>query len=280
MKWWYHFAMYFGMLLGTFLRIFIIFRYTTQPKLIVIKKRGGIYMGGDAFTFKLFGLMFDWTNIISGLIVFVIVFFLLFGLSRKLQMKPKGGQNIIEWIIDFTNGIVRGQMPADEAPHYNFMIFVLFVFVFVSNQFGLLFNISWNGNEILRSPTADPIITMTMAMIVMTLTHFAGVAKNGFGGYLKSFCTPYTAMLPINLFEEFSNFLTLGLRLFGNIYAGELLLKLVAGMAFSHGIPTMIVSLPLEIVWQGFSIFIGSVQAYVFVTLTSVYISSKVSTEE
>ncbi|MDU4240584.1 MAG: F0F1 ATP synthase subunit A, partial [Limosilactobacillus fermentum] len=75
------------------------------------------------------------------------------------------------------------------------------------------------------------------------------------------------------------NFLTLGLRIFGNIYAGELLLKLLAGMAFSHGIPTMIVSLPLEIIWQGFSVFIGAIQAYVFVTLTTVYISRKVTGE-
>lgn len=237
-------------------------------------------MGGDAYTFKFLGLMFNWTNLISGLLIFVLVFCLLYGLSRKLQMKPKGAQNLMEWMIDFTNGIVRGQMPANEAPHYNFMAFVLFVFILIANEFGLIFQFGWGGHELLRSPTADPIITMTLALVIMTLTHFAGVARHGFVGYLKSYCTPYTAMLPINLFEEFSNFLTLGLRLFGNIYAGELLLKLLAQMAFSHGIPTMIVSLPLEVVWQGFSFFIGGVQAYVFVTLTTVYISSKVSTEE
>ena len=87
-------------------------------------------------------------------------------------------------------------------------------------------------------------------------------------------------MLPINLVEEFANFLTLGLRLFGNIFAGELLLKLLGQMAFSHGVPTILVSLPLEIVWQGFSVFIGAIQAYVFVTLTTVYITQKVSAEE
>ena len=87
-------------------------------------------------------------------------------------------------------------------------------------------------------------------------------------------------MLPINLVEEFANFLTLGLRLFGNIFAGELLLKLLGQMAFSHGVPTILVSLPLEIVWQGFSVFIGAIQAYVFVTFTTVYISQKVSAEE
>ena len=84
-------------------------------------------------------------------------------------------------------------------------------------------------------------------------------------------------MLPVNIIEELANFLTLGLRIFGNIFAGELLLKLVAGVTFSHGALTIIPGFLLELLWQGFSVFIGSIQAYVFVTLTTVYISRKVS---
>lgn len=120
---------------------------------------------------------------------------------------------------------------------------------------------------------------MTLALCAVTLSHFAGVARQGVKGYFADYFKPFSLMFPIKLVEEFSNFLTLGLRIFGNIYAGELLLKLLAGMAFSHGIPTMIVSLPLEIIWQGFSVFIGAIQAYVFVTLTTVYISRKVTGE-
>ena len=98
-------------------------------------------------------------------------------------------------------------------------------------------------------------------------------------GYLKEFVSPFALFLPIKIVEEFSNFLTLGLRIFGNIYAGELLLGLIGQVAFSHGVWTMPIGLALEVVWQGFSVFIGSIQAYVFVTLTSVYISRKVSGE-
>lgn len=251
-------------------------RYSNQ--LIVIKKRGGICMSGEsAYTFKLFGLMFNWTNVISGLITCLIVFFLLFGLSRKIQMKPTGGQNVLEWIIDFTNGIVRGQMPAQSVGSYNFFVFVLFLFIFISNQLGLILQFGFNGHELVRSPTADPIVTLTLSLTVMSLAHFAGVANNGFKNYVKdSYLTPL-ALLPISLFEEFGNFLTLGLRLFGNIFAGEILLKLLAQLAFSHGVTTMILALPLEMIWQGFSVFIGAIQAYVFVTLTTVYISRKIS---
>ena len=54
-------------------------------------------MGGDALTFKLFGLTFNTTNIVSGLIIYAIVFFTLYGMSRKIKMKPTGAQNVFEW---------------------------------------------------------------------------------------------------------------------------------------------------------------------------------------
>jgi F-type H+-transporting ATPase subunit a len=233
--------------------------------------------GESAYTFKLFGLMFNWTNVISGLITCVLVFALLFGLSRKIQMKPSGGQNILEWLINFTNGIVRGQMPEQSTGSYNFFAFILFVFIFISNQLGLILQVGFAGHEIVKSPTADPVITLTLSLITMSLAHFAGVANNGFKGYVKNTYLTPVALLPISLFEEFGNFLTLGLRLFGNIFAGETLLRLLAQLAFSHGIGTMILALPLEMIWQGFSVFIGAIQAYVFVTLTTVYISRKIS---
>lgn len=236
-------------------------------------------MGGDAFTFELFGLTFNWTNIISGTIICCIVFFVCFGLSRHLQMKPTKGQNMIEWVVDFTNGITRSQMNSTESAKYSYFIFILFVFLFVANQFGLIFQFGWNGRELLKSPTADPVITLTLSLLCVTLSHFAGIAQNGMKGYLKEFVSPFALFLPIKIVEEFSNFLTLGLRIFGNIYAGELLLGLIGQVAFSHGVWTMPIGLALEVVWQGFSVFIGSIQVYVFVTLTSVYISRKVSGE-
>lgn len=149
-------------------------------------------MGGDALTFKLFGLTFNTTNIVSGLIIYAIVFFTLYGMSRKIQMKPTGAQNVFEWLVDFTNGIVRSQMPASEQGHYSFFAFVLFVFIFFANQFGLIFQFHWNGAEVLRSPTADPVVTLTLSLMVMVLAFAAGVAHNGLGGYLKGYTKPFT----------------------------------------------------------------------------------------
>nr|WP_162854115.1 F0F1 ATP synthase subunit A [Furfurilactobacillus milii] len=227
------------------------------------------------------GLTFNTANIISITIAFAIVFFVVFFLSRRITMKPTGGQNILEWIIDFTNGIVRGQLPGRDGGQLGLFAFTAFLFVFFANQLGLFLQVSVNGVDYVRSPTANPVVTLTMAMVTLALAHYLGVVKFGFGGYISnSYLKPFAALLPINLVEEFTNLLTLALRLYGNIFAGETLLKLIGGMAFSHGLPTIIVALPLEIVWQGFSVFIGAIQAYVFVTLSTVYISRKVTVEE
>lgn len=233
-------------------------------------------MGGDAFTFNWLGLTFNWTNILSGLLVMTIVTVFLIAISRKIHLKPTGGQNVMEWIIDFSNGIVRAQFSKELTGIFSFFAFMLFVFLFISNQLGLILQIGWNGHELIKSPTADPIVTLTFSCLIITLSHYSGVITKGVGGYLKELVSPNLMLLPINIVEEFSNFLTLGLRIFGNIYAGELLLGLIGKLAFSHGWWTMILSLPIEMIWQGFSVFIGAIQAYVFVTLSTVYISRKV----
>ncbi|KAI3472662.1 hypothetical protein Pfo_031227 [Paulownia fortunei] len=118
---------------------------------------------------------------------------------------------------------------------------------------------------------------MTLAIMSLMVAHGMGVQELGFKGYIKNmFFTPYAWMLPLNIIEQLANFLTLSLRLFGNIFAGEMLLTLVANSlawpGHFNGLWSVL-SLPIEMVWQGFSLFIGAIQAYVFVILTGVFIS-------
>lgn len=132
-----------------------------------------------------------------------------------------------------------------------------------------------------KSPTADPIVTMTLAGLVLLMGHFLSVQRFGFKTYLvNSFAKPLPFLLPIKILEEFTNLLTLSLRLYGNIYAGEVLLSLVANLGVSHGLLVTPIAILLEMVWIGFSIFISCIQAYIFVTLTMVYTSHKVVLEE
>ena len=132
-----------------------------------------------------------------------------------------------------------------------------------------------------KSPTADPIVTLTLAMMMIVLTHFFGMKRFGFKGYLvNSYLRPVGFLLPVKLMEEFTNLLTLGLRLYGNIFAGEVLLGLIAGTVASVGLWVIPLAIPLEMIWVAFSIFIGCIQAFIFVTLSMVYMSHKIETEE
>lgn len=85
-------------------------------------------------------------------------------------------------------------------------------------------------------------------------------------------------LLPLNIIGEFASTLTLGLRLYGNIYAGEVLIALLAGLATSSIFGFVGAIIP-SIAWMGFSIFVGGIQSFIFVMLTMVYMSNKVRTD-
>ncbi|KRM92462.1 F0F1 ATP synthase subunit A [Fructilactobacillus florum] len=231
-------------------------------------------------TFQFLGLTFNVGNMISGVIVAAIVLGLVFICSRHLQMKPSGKQNLLEAMVDFTNGIVKSTLPSGSTRSYGLWAFTLFYFILISNLLGLFLHIEIGGVVYVKSPTADPIVAMSFALMSLLLAQYSSVKKLGYKGHFATYMQPISFLLPVNLMEELTNFLTLGIRVYGNIFAGELLAGLIAKLAFSGGILTFAVSVPLELAWQGFSVFIGCIQAYVFVTLSCVYVSQKLSIEE
>lgn len=235
--------------------------------------------GGTPSTFEFLGLTFNVGNMISILIACAVVLGLVYALSRHLTMKPGKGQNVLEYAVDFTNGIVNSSIPGATSKFLGLWGFSLFMFIIVANLEGLFLHIDVSGVAYVKSPTSDPVVTMTLSLMTMTLAQFLGIRKLGYKGHFENYLKPFVFFLPINLFEEFTNFLTLGLRLFGNILSGEMLLGIIVGMA--HGGPVIwIGAFILELVWTGFSVFIGCIQAYVFVTLSSVYISRKIELED
>ncbi|MFC6323483.1 F0F1 ATP synthase subunit A [Companilactobacillus baiquanensis] len=225
------------------------------------------------------GLRFNVANDLSALVAAILVFILVFSLSRKITMKPGKAQNVLEWMIDFTDSIVKSAFPDGSGSRFSLYAFVLFLFIFVSNQLGLIFQIKVDGFTYIKSPTTNPIVTMSLALVSLMLAHYYSVKKFGFGTYLSNYARPVSFLLPINLLEEFTNFLTLSLRLYGNIFAGEVLLALIGTVAKSFGLVSFVIAIPVEMIWQGFSVFIGAIQAYVFTTLSMVYISRKMEKE-
>lgn len=221
------------------------------------------------------GLYFNLANILMISVASIIVLIIAILSTRKLAMKPTGMQNFFEWVMDFVKGIINSTMDWKDGGRFHILGITLIMYIFVSNMLGLPFAIVVNDKLWWKSPTADPIITMTLSVMIVTLSHYYGIKQKGVKGYAKGFFSPMAFLFPLKIIEEFANTLTLGLRLYGNIYAGELLLSLLsAGLA--TGVVGTIAAIPLTLVWQAFSIFVGTIQAYIFTMLTMVYMSHKV----
>lgn len=226
-----------------------------------------------------FGLNFNLADMLMITIASAVVFLIAVLSTRKLAMKPTGVQNFMEWVMDFVKNIINSTMDWKTGGRFHVLGITMMMYIFVANMLGLPFSIVINDKLWWKSPTADPGITLTLAVLVVGLSHFYGVKMRGTAAYGKEFFKPFWFMFPIKIIEEFANTLTLGLRLYGNIYAGEILLGLLAGgLAQSGNFGWLAAAVPM-LAWQGFSVFVGAIQAFIFTMLTMVYLSHKVSTD-
>ncbi|MGG1634720.1 F0F1 ATP synthase subunit A [Paenibacillus sp. FSL K6-3182] len=222
------------------------------------------------------------------LVVSVIVTFLIAKLAvRNLSVdNPSKMQNFLEWVVDFVQNFISSTMPAKRVRPFISLGMTLIMFIFISNLLGLPFGIvtetsTVNENigvtqELLdekhghvelawwKSPTADISVTAGLALIVFVIVHFLGLKQNR-KHYLKHYFHPYPIFFPVNLIETIAKPVTLALRLFANIFAGEVLIATILMMGW--------IGTPFLVAWQGFSLFVGGIQAFLFTILTMVYIS-------
>ncbi|MDQ0162611.1 F0F1 ATP synthase subunit A [Aeribacillus alveayuensis] len=241
-------------------------------------------MGHEAPIVELFGLYFNLANILMITITSVIVFIIAVLSARSLSMYPTGLQNFMEWVMDFVKNIISSTMDWKTGGRFLTLGMTLIMYIFVANMLGLPFSVVVGKELWWKSPTADPTITLTLAIMVVALTHYYGIKLKGASEYGRDFLRPLPFLFPLKIIEEFANTLTLGLRLYGNIFAGEILLGLLAGLAtngYAHSIAsgiigTIVAAVPM-IAWQAFSIFVGAIQAFIFTMLTMVYMAHKVS---
>jgi len=222
------------------------------------------------------GLWFNMSTVLMSAIAAAIVFIIAMVATRNLQLRPEGMQNFIEWVLDFVKGIINSTMDWKTGGRFLTLGMTIIMYIFVSNLIGLPFAIYFSDVLWWKSPTADPTLTLTMAVLIIVLTHYYGIKMQGFSKYAKGFFSPMWWMFPLKIIEEFANTLTLGLRLYGNIYAGEVLLGLIAGLMTTGVFGAIGGAIPM-LAWQGFSVFVGTIQAFIFTMLTMVYMAHKVS---
>ena len=210
-------------------------------------------------------MTFNSVTLLTTWVTMLVVFVLGRLATRSLSLtSPTGLQNVFEYIWEFVENTLKQSVTTEHAKKLFDLLITLLIFLALANWVGII--------PTLHSPTADPNTTFGLAFMVFILTHYYGVRFRGLGGHAAHFVKPYVLLLPINLIEELSKPLTLAMRLFGNIYAGELLIGV-----FSKLLPlnlSFILSWIPQVIWLGFSTFIGGIQAFIFMMLTMVYVGS------
>ncbi|HVJ49216.1 F0F1 ATP synthase subunit A [Desulfitobacterium sp.] len=228
------------------------------------------------------------TLVMTWMVMAVILIFVLLGVRHLTSGKPGKMQNILEWMLDFVRKIISDNMDLEKGRPILGYLVTLILFVFVSNMFGLLPNLTFNLlhnvefaqlNKIFEgaswmSPTADINTTMALAIMTMILVVGLGIKHQG-GHYFKHFLEPNPVFLLIHAIDMISKPMTLAFRLFGNIYAGEILISVILMLP---GIWVLGGILP-DAIWLAFSVFIGAIQSYVFTVLTTAYVAQAVTEE-
>ena len=197
---------------------------------------------------------------------------------------PSGLINFVEMVVEFIDTQVKDTFHGNNkliAP----LSLTIFVWVFLMNLMDLIpvdvvpELMLMAGVEYQKIvPSTDPNITMGMAIGVFALMLFYSIKVKGFGFVKELTMNPFNhwAFIPVNLFMEVVGLLakpfSLGLRLFGNMYAGEMIFILIAAL-FSAGIFWLLPAALLQIGWAIFHILVITLQAFIFMVLTIVYLS-------
>jgi F-type H+-transporting ATPase subunit a len=198
-------------------------------------------------------------------------------LTRKLKVVPTGSQVFLELAVDFLNSFAKdyfGKFARFLGPYLG----SLFLFLLVADIIGIISPVEFKmfGLEItppfaIRPPTKDINVTAAFAVISITLVIICGIAARGIGGWLKSFLAPLPFMLPFNIMDYGTRLISLALRLFGNILGAFVLMSMIEGL--------LPIALP-TIFSLYFDFFDGTIQAAIFVFLTTIYISEAIKLNE
>ncbi|MBU0278425.1 MULTISPECIES: F0F1 ATP synthase subunit A [unclassified Gemella] len=232
---------------------------------------------------KLFGtdITLNIPSAIGTILTCLITFFMVMFFTKRVELRPDSKrQNMIEIIADLIRKVISENISwAKYGKNLWAMGLSLVTLLVVANTIGVLLEISYDDVLYINSVTADPTFTFTLAGIMILFTHYYSYKNKGAKFYLGTFASNGVWLTPFKIIEEFVNILTLSMRLFGNIFAGEVLLGMLVSLATIGGVLYFIPGIIGLVIWKGFSLFIGFIQAYIFTTMVYTYISHKVSDE-
>ncbi|HLQ86831.1 MAG TPA: F0F1 ATP synthase subunit A [Salinisphaeraceae bacterium] len=228
-----------------------------------------------------------------------LLFLWLFRLAavRVTSGTPGGWQNFVEVMYEFADSQVRDVFHGESklvAP----LALTIFIWIWLMNFMDLLpvdllpvAASGWGLSYLRFLPTADLNVTFGMSLSVFVLCIFYGLKIKGGIGFTKEYLThpfgwklaPFNFVLKI--VEELAKPISLSLRLFGNMYAGELIFVLIALFTLGSGLslmtaPMFIIQVILGLAWAIFHVLIITLQAYIFMMLSIVYLSMAHTTDD
>lgn len=214
------------------------------------------------------GLTFNIDTIISTLVAGAVVLLLGF-LARRALTKdtedhvPTKLQLVWEAVVNQVNTQVEDNL-GKVHPYVAPLAISLFFFILFANWLEILPTELNHDTHLLPAPTADTNLTYALAAVTIVSVWVYGIRTKGAKGYFKHFFEPFPIMFPLNVLEELIKPITLALRLFGNIFAGGIMLALITLM------PVYILWAP-NLLWKAFDMAIGVIQAFIFALLTVLY---------
>jgi F-type H+-transporting ATPase subunit a len=242
---------------------------------------------GDHLKTNVLGLTINldivWATCIAGAIVITL------GLILRAKA-TSGVPGKFQLLWELAVGAVQTQVDDSIGPRGAKVVplaLTLFIFIFTCN----LFEVVGIGSklDVLPAPTSDINLPLAMALYVIVMVHRAAIKNRGVGGYFKHYVSqPFSPKLfPVNLFmnviEELVKPVTLTLRLFGNLFAGGLMLSLLAALVIWKLGPVPIggiLSVPFTLLWKTFDMAIGAIQAFIFALLTILYFDTAMAQDE
>jgi len=201
-------------------------------------------------------------------LVVMLIFLVFLPLAARKYDKERPGriQNFLEMVVAGVRSLVSDVIGHGAEKQYLYIIGGFALFIFVGNLFGLFF--------FLQPPTGTLSTTVALAVLSFLYFNFQGIREHGFLGYLKHFMGPVLWLAPlffvIEIIGNFARILSLSLRLFMNIYGEH-----TATGIFASLVP-IVVPWPLMVL----GLFTAVLQAFIFATLSSVYISLATAHEE
>jgi F-type H+-transporting ATPase subunit a len=190
---------------------------------------------------------------------------------------PNGVQLFFEAITVQMRNQIETTIGLRVAPFVLPLAVTLFVFILIANWLSVLpvqYTKDGATHELLKPPASDINFVLALALFVFVCYHAAGIWRRGIIGHPVRLLKGHVAFLaPINLVEEIAKPISLSLRLFGNIFAGGILVALIALF------PPYIMWAP-NAIWKSFDLFVGAIQAFIFALLTILYFSQSMELEE